>query len=384
MYPRLLKPLTNNSFFLFGARSTGKSTLLSQLFRQEEAILIDLLQPEYLAPLQANPAELDRFIAGAQKEWCIIDEVQKVPELLNVVHSYIEKKKIKFALTGSSARKLKRDSANLLGGRAFIYKLFPLTHLELGSDFNLNDVLSFGSIAKIFDFKTPKEKILFLRSYVEGYLKEEILVEQIIRNIPPFRRFLEVSAAQDTELVNYANIARDINSDPKNVANYYSILEDTLLGFFLEPYHTAIRKRQRNSPKFYWFDLGVRRLLAGTIDLTVTPKSYEYGSLFESFIVNEIYRLLTYSEKSFKLSFIRVDDNQEVDLVLERAGYPTYLIEIKSTTYVNDNHIGAINSYQKNIKNSVAYLFSLDKAPKKIGNTNCLHWLEGLKALDIF
>lgn len=383
MYQRLLKPLKTNSFFLFGARSTGKSTLLGEFFEEDEVLVIDLLKPEYLAPLQSNPGELNHILASSNKPWCIIDEVQKIPEILDVVHSHIEKSHIKFALTGSSARKLKRDSANLLGGRAFLYKLFPLTHLELKEDFNLDDVLSYGSIAKIFDFSSEREKVSFLRSYAEVYLKEEILVEQIIRNVPPFRRFLEISAANDTDLINYSNIARDINSDPKNVANYYSILEDTLLGFFLEPYHTSIRKRQKNSPKFYWFDTGVRRILSGTIDLPVVPKSFEYGSLFESFIVNEIYRLLTYSEKNFKISFIRVDDDLEIDLVLERTGQPTFLIEIKSTTQVNENHIGVLEKYHKDIENSVPYIFSRDKIAKKIGSVNCLHWLEGIKELNI-
>lgn len=383
MYPRLLNPLLSNSFFLFGARGTGKSTLLEKTFTQDEALVIDLLKPEFLALLQANPGELERILAGSNKPWCVIDEVQKIPALLDIVHSQIESKGVKFALTGSSARKLKRDSANLLGGRAFLYKLFPLTHLELGEDFDLNEVLTFGSLAKIFSLSSQREKISFLRAYAEVYLKEEILVEQIIRNVPPFRRFLEISASQDTDLINYANIARDIKSDPKVVANYYSILDDTLLGFFLEPFHTAIRKRQRNSPKFYWFDLGVRRVLSGTIDLAVTPRSFEYGSLFESFVINEIHRLLTYSEKSFKLSFIRVDDNLEIDLVVERAGCPTYLIEIKSTSSVNENHLGVLERYGNEIGNSITLLLSQDKVAKKIGKVTCLHWEKGIEELNI-
>jgi len=383
MYQRLLNPLTTNSFFLFGARGTGKTTLIRQLFGAEDALLIDLLKPVFLAPLQANPQELENILAASKKPWCVIDEVQKVPQLLDVVHSQIEERGVKFALTGSSARKLKRDAANLLGGRAFLYKLFPLTHIELGSDFVLDQVLSFGSIAKIFELTSAREKTSFLRSYTEIYLKEEILVEQIIRNVPPFRRFLEIAASNDTEIINYANIGRDINTDPKNVANYYSILEDTLLGFFLEPYHTSIRKRQKNSPKFYWFDTGIRRVLSGTIDLPVTAKSFEYGSLFESFVVNEIYRLLTYSERSFKLSFIRVDENLEIDLVLERSGLPTCLIEIKSTTHVHQNHTSVLERYSKEFKNAVPYLFSLDRTAKKIGKVSCLYWREGLKEIGI-
>lgn len=383
MYRRTLNPPKSHSFFLFGARETGKTSLLSRLFNADEALFIDLLDSDYLSRLQANPGELNDILKANTKPWCIIDEVQKVPAVLDIVHSHIEKKKIKFALTGSSARKLKRNAANMLAGRAFLFKLFPLTHIELGNDFDLDAVLNFGSLAKLYEFKTDREKTLFLKSYAEVYLKEEILVEQIIRVLPPFRRFLEIAAAQDTDIVSYSNIARDINSDPKNVANYYSILEDTLLGFFLEPYHTSIRKRQRNSPKFYWFDLGVRRALSGTLDLPVTPKSFEYGSLFESFVVNEIHRLLTYSEKSFKLSFIRVDDDLEIDLVLERAGLPTYLIEIKSTKQVNENHIGVLEKYSKEIKNSIPILLSQDEIKKKVRSVLCMHWREGIVELGI-
>lgn len=378
MYPRLAKPLKSNSFFLFGARGTGKSTLLSQFFSSDEMLYIDLLNNEIVNRLMTNPEELSRILDESSKPWCVIDEVQKVPDLLNVVHRFIEKKRIKFALTGSSARKLKRNNANMLGGRAFLYKLFPLTHIELGSDFNLDDTLNFGSLAKITEYSTHNERISFLKSYVETYLKEEILIEQLIRKLPPFRRFLEVAASNDTEIINYSNVARDVKSDPKNIANYYSILEDTLLGFFLEPFHTSVRKRQRQSPKFYWFDTGVRRALMGTIDYPVTRKSFEYGSLFESFIVNEIYRLLTYSEKSFKLSYIRVDDNEEIDLIIERPTLPTYLVEIKSTNFVNENHIGVISKYSKDIKNSIPLLLSTDEVAKKINGVTCLHWKDGI------
>jgi predicted AAA+ superfamily ATPase len=336
-----------------------------------------------LALLQANPGELSKILAQNRKPWCIIDEIQKLPQLLDVVHSHIESIGLKFALTGSSARKLKRDSANLLAGRAFLYKLFPLTHLELGADFDLENALRFGTIAKIFKLSSQREKISFLRSYTEIYLKEEILVEQIIRNVPPFRRFLEVAAAQDTEILNYAAIAKDIKSDPKSVASYYSILEDTLLGFFLEPYHTSIRKRQRHSPKFYWFDTGVKRLLSGTADIPVVARSFEYGSLFESFVINEIHRLLTYAERSFRLSFIRVDENQEVDLVIERAGMPTALIEIKSSRSVNDSHTRSVERFMKDVPGSIGYVFSLDDIPKKINSVVCLPWMEGIKELGI-
>lgn len=383
MYSRLIKPLTSSSFFLFGARGTGKTTFLSNFFSSDEVFVVDLLDVELYTRLLRNPSELNEILSTSRKPWCIIDEIQKIPALLDIIHQQIEKKKFKFALTGSSARKLKRNAANMLGGRAHVYKLFPLTHVELGADFDLHQVLHYGSIAKITEATSHREKVSFLKSYVETYLKEEILVEQLIRNLPPFTRFLEIAAIGDTELINFSNVAKDIKSDDTSVRNYYSILKDTLLGFFLEPYHTSIRKRQKKSPKFYWFDTGVRRALAGTIDSPTTPKSFEYGSLFESFLVNEIHRLLVYSERSFRLSFIRVDDDLEIDLVLERSGEPTYLIEIKSTTYIQEHHVRTLANYAKDIPNSIPVCFSLDTTPRKIGDVVCLPWREGIKELSI-
>lgn len=383
MFTRSINLTKSNSFFLFGARGTGKSTLLNQYFKPEEVFLIDLLDSETYKQLQTRPDNLRAIVEKHQKEWFLIDEVQKVPQLLDEVHSLIESKKCKFALTGSSARKLKRGSANLLAGRAFVFNLFPLTHKELETSFDLEQILTFGSLPKIFDLKSSRDKILFLKAYAETYLKEEILIEQLIRNLPPFRKFLELSANQDTELVSYSNIARDILVDPKIVKNYYSILEDTLLGFLLEPYHTSLRKRQKNSPKFYWFDTGVRRSLSGNIDYKITTSSFEFGSLFESFVINEIRRLLIYSEKSFRISFIRIDDNFEIDLVIERSGMPTFLIEIKSTDRVHDIHVNTLSKFSKEIKNSIPILLSRDRINKKINGVHCLHWKDSIEELGI-
>lgn len=383
MFNRIIKPLKSNSFFLFGARGTGKTTFLNQKFSSQTSYTIDLLDASVCAELQARPDHLSSIVQQNKREWIIIDEIQKIPPLLDEVHRMLERSKQKFILTGSSARKLKRGAANLLAGRAFVFKMFPLTHLELAEEFDLDEVLSFGSLPKIFSLKTVREKTLFLRAYADTYLKEEVLIEQLIRNLPPFRRFLEVSAHQDTELVSYTNVAKDILVDPKIATNYYEILEDTLLGFKLEPYHTAIRKRQKKSPKFYWFDLGVRRVLAGTIDDKAQRKSYEYGSLFESFIVNEIYRSLAYSERSFSVSFLRVDEKTEADLILERNGLPTYVVELKSTDRVHEGHVQGAKKIFHDINNSIPVVLSNDPLAKKIEGISCWHWKHGLKEMGI-
>lgn len=383
MFSRSLNLIKSNSFFLFGARGVGKTTLLDQYFSNEETLVLDLLNSELYAQLQARPDRLRDLVLQAKKDWVIIDEVQKVPQLLDEVHSLIESIKQRFALTGSSARKLKRGSANLLAGRAFVFNLFPLTHIELGERFKLEEVLSYGALPKIFEFKTAREKILFLKAYGETYLKEEILIEQLIRNLPPFRKFLTVAANQDTEIISYSSIARDILVDPKIVKNYYQILQDTLLGFILEPYHTSLRKRQKNAPKFYWFDLGVRRVLTGNIDYEITPGSFEFGALFESFLVNEINRILSYSEKSYSLSFIRVDEKSEVDLIIERPGLPTYIVEIKSSDRANEAHIKSAKKFSLEINNSVPVLLSRDPIPKMIDGVSCFEWKQGLREIGV-
>jgi len=383
MFRRSLNTSKTNSFFLFGARGTGKTTLLEKDFDAEGSLYLNLLDPDLATQLQVDPGLLRQLVARHEGRWCIVDEVQKVPALLDIVHDLIEKKGSLFALTGSSARKLKRGSANLLAGRAFVFHLFPLTHREMGESFDLDVALAYGTLPKLSELHSPRDKKLFLKAYADTYLKEEILIEQLIRNLPPFKKFLALSAYQDTEVVSYSSLARDVLVDPKIITNYYSILADTLVGFFLEPFHTSLRKRQKKSPKFYWFDTGVRRALAGHLDNEVTPQSYEYGSLFESFVVNEAHRLLNYAERSFQLSFVRIDNNIEVDLIIERAGMPTYVIEIKSTKRVNEEHCRSVKKVSQMIKGSKPLVLSLDQNRKLIDGVECLPWDLGFKEIGV-
>lgn len=288
VYQRSLSILKSQSFFLFGPLGTGKSTFLDGFLRDEERVTFDLLDPELADELISYPNNLLSRLAPYEglREWVVIDEVQKAPQLLDIVHKLIKEKRFKFALTGSSARKLKRGSENLLAGRALVYSMFPLTCEELGKDAQLMDILQFGSLPEIFSVESPVAKAKFLKSYAQTYLKEEIISEQIVRNLPPFRRFLDVAAQGDTEVINYSNIAKDIHSDPKTVSGYYDILEDTLLGFRLPTYSKSIQRKQKKAPKFYLFDTGVTRALAERVDYELVPKTFEYGQLFESFIVN--------------------------------------------------------------------------------------------------
>jgi predicted AAA+ superfamily ATPase len=205
-----------------------------------QALFIDLLLPESEEKYAKKPETLIEELQFYQvnnpdQQWVFIDEIQKLPKLLDVVHKLIEEKHFKFALSGSSSRKLKRGKANLLAGRAFLYELFPFTFLEMNSFFNLDSVLQWGSLPKIFEFN-DEDRVSFLRSYVQTYLKEEIVAEQLVRNLQPFRNFLEVAAQANGQILNFSKLARDINSEVPTVQSYFEILIDTYIGFYLHQY----------------------------------------------------------------------------------------------------------------------------------------------------
>ncbi|MFH1726804.1 MAG: ATP-binding protein [Pseudomonadota bacterium] len=371
----MINPIKSNSFFLFGARGTGKTTLLRSLLDPETCLFINLLEPELEDDLNRNPEILGHLIDNKKNlEWVFIDEIQKLPKLLNVVHDYIEKSKLKFALTGSSARKLKRGASNLLAGRAFVYNLYSLAFLEIGDAFDLDKALKYGTLPKIFDFDTEDEIQAFLRAYALTYLKEEIKEEQLVRKLDPFRRFLDVAAQMNGEIINFSNIAKDVGTDVKTVQSYFEILEDTLIGHLLEPFSKSIRKRQRSNPKFYFFDNGVKRALDRTLTLDLAPKTFEYGIAFEQFIINEMFRLNSYESRDWKFSYLRTKDDAEIDLIIERPGKPIALIEIKSTEKVDERHIRNLVSFNKDIENSQAFCISKDPVNKKIMNVDCIFW----------
>lgn len=345
--------------------------------------MLDLLDFELANELISHPNNLLHRLApyAGKKPWVIIDEVQKAPQLLDLVHKLIKERRFKFALTGSSARKLKRGAANLLAGRAFVYHLFPLTVMELQERFVLRDALQFGTLPEMLHFSDTADKIRFLKAYAETYLKEEIITEQIVRNLPPFRRFLDVAAQMNTNVINYSNIAKDIHSDPKTVSGYYDILEDTLLGLRLPAYHTSIRKQQKKAAKFYLFDTGIARTLAGQIDYDLAPRSFEYGQLFEAFVINELHRRLTYHGKQFKLSYLRVNEDVEIDLIIERGRRPPTLIEIKSTDQVDARHAKGLLTLGADFQSPVQYLISNDPDQKQFSNVLACPWNDAIERI---
>lgn len=375
MIQRLFKP-PKHSFFLFGPRGTGKSTLLKSALTGGKVMTLDLLDPAQEDLYARSPQTLkEKWSALDPKpSWILIDEVQKVPRLLNVVHQMIEEHGVLFALTGSSPRKLKRGAANLLAGRAFVYSLFPLTTVELGDRFHLNEALAWGTLPKTLHLESNDEKKEFLRAYALIYLKEEIVAEQIVRNLTPFRHFLEVAAQCNGQVINYSKIAADVGADIKTVQSYFTILEDTLVGIRIPAFHLSVRKRQRTHPKFYFFDPGVKRALEHTLDQELYPKTFTYGFAFEHFVVLELYRLADYRRCDWTFSYFQTTDGGEIDLVIDRPGKTRLLVEIKSSDHVTERDVAALNRFQKVIPNSEAFCLSLDPTPKKIGTTLCLPW----------
>ncbi len=388
MIKRSCKLSKSNSYFLFGARGTGKSSLLRETFKNEKTLWIDLLNDELVDQYQLQPQSLLQQISILSKEnrprWIVIDEVQKVPKLLNVVHQIIESDlNIKFALTGSSARRLKQKGINLLAGRAWVEDLFPLTHRELGDAFDLNKVLKWGSLPKMTELKQAQEKGNYLRSYALTYIKTEIQEEQWVRKIEPFRRFLPIAAQMNGQPINASSIARDVGVDVTTVQSYFEILEDTLIGFSVPGYSKSIRKQQRQAAKFYFFDLGVRTSLEGKLNLELHPRTSEYGNAFEHFIICEIFRLNKYKKADYHFSYLRTKDNVEIDLIIERPGQKIALVEIKSKTKVDDRDCQHLESIQKDLPNSECFLLSQDSVAKKIGKVKAFSWQQGITELGL-
>ncbi len=385
MFQRTIQFSDSNSFFLFGPRGTGKTTLLHTIFPKETTIFIDLLDPFEEDIFSKNPSELKNRIAALseQTEWIIIDEIQKVPRLLDLIHKLIETTSLKFILTGSSPRKLKRGVSNLLAGRAFMYHLHPLTHRELGNKFNLHHALQWGMLPKIFHLDNARDKAQYLRAYSLTYLKEEIVAEQIIRNLNPFRHFLEIAAQSNGKIINFSKIAMDINVDTKTVQSYFTILEDTLIGIMLPAYHTSIRKRQRANPKFYFFDTGVKRALDRTLTLDIQEGTYAFGDAFEHYIILEIIRLSQYNNNDWSFSYLHTKDHAEIDLIIDRPGQPTALIEIKSKKYITKSDTNHLNRFFKDLPSSEAFCISRDPHKKKIGSVWCLPWKQALTKIGL-
>ncbi len=373
---RTFKPLElleKKSFFFFGPRSTGKTSLLKKSI-DGSVPSINLLQSRYFLPLSYDPAALVQMIGDSK--FAIIDEIQKLPALLDEVHHLIESKNIHFILTGSSARKLKQENANMLGGRATKVDFFPLTWKELSDakNFDLQRFLRFGSLPRVYLSETPEDELF---DYVDVYLKEEIRIEANVRKLPEFSRFLKIAALANGQLVNYANVANDIGSiSAQSIKNFFEILDDTLLGFALPPWKSGKSRKSVSTAKHYIFDCGVVHALSGTKHLE--RNSSIYGDCFEQFIINEIRAFISYRRKRTEISFWRTKHGDEVDLILDDA----IAIEIKSTTRVNKSDAIGIQKIAEEGKWQKRILISQDEVERNTeSNLRFVHWEVFLKEL---
>jgi len=313
--------LAKKSFFLFGPRSTGKSFLVHQQLGNR-ALVIDLLRSDLFIRLSAHAEDLENLIDIAPRpRWVVIDEIQRVPALLAEVHRLIEQKRYRFLLTGSSARKLRRGSADLLAGRAWVANLYPLSWSEIPT-FDLGRYLRFGGLPSVYLSRSPEEE---LRAYVAVYLQEEIRAEGIIRRLPPFARFLRVAALSSGQLLNYAQVASDAEVPASTVREYFSVLDDTLVGWTLEPWRESRRRKAIQTAKFYFFDPGVMHELAGTS--TLDRNSDLYGRSFEHFIGMELRAYVSYARTGDTLSFWRSTHGHEVDFFVGGR----VAVEVKAT-----------------------------------------------------
>jgi uncharacterized protein len=307
--------------FLWGPRKTGKTSLLKKRFAG--AKWYDLLDTHLQTDLILHPHRLREEILAGLPEQVVIDEIQKVPALLDEVHWLLENTATKFVLCGSSARKLKREGGNLLGGRAWRFELHPLTTAEV-ADFDLDLALLHGTLPAHYLDSRPQRT---LESYVFEYLHEEIIHEATVRNVPAFARFLETVALTHGRLLNYANVAREAGVSAKTVREYYQLLVDTLVGHQLPPWTRRKKRRLIETAKFYLFDVGVANHLAGVS--RIVPGTDVYGRAFEHLMIEEVRAYLSYKEKNEPLAFWRTASGHEVDLIL---GDMQCAIEIKATS----------------------------------------------------
>lgn len=360
-----------DSVFLFGARQTGKSTILRQQF--PDAIYIDLLDTELKGRFKRRPGLLYEMLADkAVGTLVIIDEIPEVPELLNEVHRLISERGLVFVLCGSSARKLKRKGYNTLGGRAYPVYLFPFVSAEL-PDFNLEQAVNYGMLPPHYLAKNPQRR---LSAYIDVYLKEEIKEEALVRNLNAFQRFLEVAALTDGEMVNYQNIAQDCGVSANTVMSYFDILEDTLIGFRMPAYTKTMKRRLVQAPRFYYFDVGVanhllhrKNLVRGTV---------EYGHAFEHLVVQELRAWLGYTQSTDRLSYWRTYTGQEVDVVI---GDARVAIEIKSVEEVLPRHLKGLKAFKADYPECRSIIVSLDPIERRMGDVECLPVLKFFKML---
>jgi predicted AAA+ superfamily ATPase len=346
----------DRSAFLWGPRKTGKTYWIKRYFA--DSVIIDLLKTDVFADYASRPSLL-REQYQEHRGLVVIDEIQMVPDLLNEIHWLIENTDVSFLMTGSSARKLRRRHANLLGGRAWRYTMAPLTHAET-EGFDLEQIMVSGLLPPHFLSSDP---IQDLRSYVADYLKEEIAAEAVIQNIPAFAEFLRVAALTSGELLNYTNVGRETGVSAKVVRNYFQILEDTLLGFRITPWRKVRNRRLIETEKFYLFDVGVTNYLARRAPRIGTP---EFGNSLEHYILMELKAYQAYRNPELDIRYWRTSTGFEVDFVLDDMNVA---IEVKASQRVHSTHTRGLRALLEEHTVKRAVIVSLEKQPRKLDSS---------------
>ena len=388
MITRSLNISKLQSFFLFGARGTGKSTLLGKMFPSEEYFWLDLLDPRLELRYLHDPARLLEDWQRASSvqranNWIVIDEVQKIPKLLDLVHLGITKHGIKFAMTGSSAAKLRLNNSNLLAGRALTYELHPFSALELGTRFDLEDAINFGLLPQAVALREhTTERRNFLTSYVNTYLYTEIQAAGLVRKLEPFWRFLQVAAQASGNILNISRLARQAQVERQTAHRYFVLLQDTLIGFLLPSYHRSERRKQAGSPKFYFFDAGMARAATESLDVMLKPSNYEFGRFFEHLVILEALKTNASRGKHLTFSYLPASNSgqTEIDLVVTK-GKQVLAIEIKSTSDPDITDIRRLARTSKKLTPLPPYIFCCTPQPTVRAGVHILPWQQGIAEL---
>ena len=365
--------LSEKSHFLLGPRAIGKTSLIrSQLINS--AIIIDLLRTDTYLLLQSKPWELENIIMAqisGEKKFVVIDEIQKIPHLLNEVHRLIEEKGITFLLTGSSARKLRKSGVNLLAGRAWHAELMPLTSQEL-KHLNLEKYLLYGGLPQVITSNNPEAE---LDAYVGIYLKEEIQAEAFVRKLQSFAAFLRIAALSNGTMLNFAKISSDIGVPASTVREYYKILEDTLLGYLLPAWNKTQKRKAISTAKFYFFDIGVCNAISGI--KSINKESEQYGKAFEHFIAMELRAYIAYTRKKIPLSYWQSVYKYEVDFIFNDK----IAIEVKSSSNITNKHLKGLKILQEENLCDKYFLVCFDNNHRIDGNIEIIHWQTFLSKL---
>ena len=376
MFKRLIDiPLkTRKSFFLFGPRGTGKTTWLRQ--HLPDRLSFNLLQSESYNRLSANPGLIREMIPPHYDDWLIIDEIQRIPELLNEVHDLIESRNHIFILTGSSARKLRQKGVNLLAGRALTYYLHPLTVKEQGDAFQLSQSLHFGHLPARFSEHDPEK---YLKDYVQTYIREEVLQESLTRNIGHFSRFLEVASFSQGSVINTSEIAREAHIERPTAENYFSIIEDLLIGTRLPVFTRKAKRKLISHQKFYYFDTGVYRAIRpmGPLD----SEAELDGPALETLVLQELRALNDYLQCHYQLYYWRTKNGLEVDFILY-GPQGLIAIEVKRSPYIHPKNLRGLKEFKKDYPPARCYLIYGGSTPLYVEDITVLPMERALRNLD--